>query len=167
MNRFHVPNFRNPATMTLRAVQLLSLLTITVLMALAGQTSIAGIYEWTDKDGQRVYSDRPPVDADSRRIDPTPGVDTDAALEAQADVRQRLEELDKERAEHAEAEQQKQRELEIARHNCERARQKLARLEMLPRIVAMEGDGSTQRLDESERQAKIEEARKEIEEYCH
>lgn len=152
--------------MALRSSILAGVLSGCALMMLATSVWATGIYEWTDEDGGRVFSDRPPPGTESREIAPPPDVDTDTAQQSLEAQRERLQEMDKERAVRAEAEQQKQREREIAQHNCEQARRKLSHLETLPRVLSMDDDGSTHRMDEPERQAKLEEARREIQEYC-
>lgn len=128
----------------------------------------AAMYKWVDEDGRTHYSQYPPPDQDYEALEPPPPPASDAGqarqeleglLQRQDEQRQAREEAAKETAA---AEQQ----AEQRREACEAARHNLQVLTTGGRKRITGPDGVARYLPEEERQAKIAEAQKQIEEYC-
>ena len=131
-------------------------------------TAHATAYRWVDEDGRTVYSQTPPPDRESQRIS-TSGHRAPSNEEAWKEVERIEEQLDTSREQRRQAaeEAQKQRdEAALRRRNCENARLNLERYEGDPGRLIRDPDGSYVRLTPDQRQARIEETRQQIEEYC-
>ncbi|MBF7730438.1 DUF4124 domain-containing protein [Pseudomonas sp. N040] len=141
-------------------------LTGSLLLALSTQLMAAPpIYQWLDAAGQPHYGAQPPQGVQSTLVkagsakpkpaptaapavaNPTTAEDPQAAIDARV----------KQDVAKQQAEQQKR---------CESLRTNLAQLQNNPRI-SVEDKGQVRRLGEDERQAKIAQTQKAIQEECH
>ncbi len=139
------------------------------LASLWGNTA-ADVYKWVDDRGQIVYSQSPPPPPKRAvRIQTVPGPDPEEIARAQNALQQSIEksqEREEERRQ-ARAQREQQREIQKLRaKNCEIARQNLNIIQNLGRRRILSPDGTSVFLSEEERAARIEKARKNIEEYC-
>jgi prophage tail gpP-like protein len=126
----------------------------------------AGMYKWTDADGNVQYTQQPPPDGiEAENLKPPPRVDTETAVEdlnktiedsaAQAEAQQTQEE---EAAKTAE-EQRKHQE------QCDQLNAQLAGLHR-PRISTVDEEGNRVRMSEEERQSSIQKITEIIEKNC-
>ena len=131
-------------------------------------TAQAAAYRWVDENGRTVYSQTPPADRESERITTT-GHRAPSNEEAWKEVERIQEQVDsslEKRRQAEEAERTKREETALMRRNCENARLNLERYQGDPGRLIRDPDGSYVRLTPDQRQARIEETRKQIEEYC-
>lgn len=127
----------------------------------------AEMYKWVDADGQVHYSQKPPAgDVEVTTVKPPPKVDTEKALKELEERENMLKGIDEERNKKAEEQNISQEEQATKQKNCELARDKLSRVINNPRVYSKDKDGNRYKIAEEERQEKITQARKEINEYC-
>jgi len=144
-----------------------------VIIALLGSAFLlssasATTYRWTGDDGQVIYSQVPPADGRPHTIIGPPPPPADAARE-----QSRLDALRQGFADRQEDkqlgadEQAKEAEKQAAvAKNCDTARRNIAALEGSPNRLIRQPDGSVTRMTPEEREAKLNEARKYIDENC-
>lgn len=128
----------------------------------------AAMYKWVDEDGRTHYSQYPPPDRDYEALQPPPPPASDAG-QAQQELEDLLQRQDEQRQARDQAEQkaaESEQQAEQRRKNCEAARHNLEILTTGGRKRITGADGVARYLPEEERQAKIAEAQKQIEEYC-
>lgn len=139
-----------------------------LLFALLASAGAAGdIYTWKDKDGKVHYSDNPPPAPTEIRTLDKPAPSPPAA--AGGSVAEQELEFRKRRAAASEAQakaDKEKAEAEERRRNCEIARGQLAALESGQRIVRTRADGEREYLDDEQRAAEIERARKMMNDWC-
>lgn len=140
-----------------------------VLVGCLCAPSSARVYRWVDENGVTVYSQTPPPsgDWDGVKTQPAPtAADHEAARER---LKTQIEEsFDTEQDKKQAAEEQaKKAEKEAKRaESCKAARQNLETLQNLGTRMVRTPDGRYLRLSEEEVAAKIDEAQRQIEEYC-
>lgn len=149
--------------------------TATLLLApLLLQSPVFGdIYKWTDKTGEVHYTQTPPPSGiATQKIDgaPPPAESQQTIHEEQKKLQQRLEAFDERRAEQEEEETMRKLEKEdkkINEKNCITAKNNLAKLHQggIKRYLTPEGE--VIRLTEEDRQRRISEANKQVEQYCN
>ena len=146
----------------------LALLCFLLAFTSAAQCGDNKIYKWTDDSGEVHYTQQPPQDRDAvtvRRPPPPPG-----NPEAErSELQQQMENLDQRQQEaakrSAEAEQQASNQ-KIREKNCATARRNLAELQQGGIKRYRLPNGEVLRLNEEDRQKRIAEANKQIEENC-
>ncbi|MCG3203006.1 MAG: hypothetical protein NFCOHLIN_02909 [Gammaproteobacteria bacterium] len=126
----------------------------------------AGMYKWTDADGQVHYTQSPPpAGVQGQELKPPPRVDSESAVEdletKQKGFEERVE--DKAKAEE-EAAKTADQAAEKARY-CEQLRADLAGLQTAQRIFTGEGE-ERRRLGEDERQAKMKDIEAKLAKDC-
>ena len=141
----------------------LMILTGSLLLALSTSTMASQIYKWVDDQGVTHFGAQPPQGQDATSINtatpppraPAPAPTTPPASD---DAQQKaIDDQVKDQVAKQEAERKKY---------CESARTNLAQLENNPR-VRIEGDnGELRRIGEDERQQRITELKKSIDETC-
>ncbi len=140
--------------------------TASLLLLFSSSLLAAPVYKWVDDRGVTHFSAEPPVNQKAESIKtnsfqpkvPEKTAAQIAAEEAQASTRTQAE-VDREV-------RQKVAEEEAAlKKYCSEIRHNLAQLESNPRVMA-QVDGQPTRLTEEERQARITEIKKSIEERC-
>ena len=140
--------------------------TARLLLLFSSSLLAAPVYKWVDERGVTHFSAEPPVNQKAESIKtnsfqpkvPEKTAAQIAAEEAQASARTQAE-VDREV-------RQKVAEEEAAlKKYCSEIRHNLAQLESNPRVMA-QVDGQPTRLTEEERQARITEIKKSIEERC-
>ncbi len=136
-------------------------------LALAGLAQ-AAMYKWVDENGVTQYTQYPPPNQKSETIvpPPTPAQDPAGAHQKLEQTLQKLDEDSKARA-NAEAEREKSAAAEQQRkQNCQAARSNLEKLTTGGRKRVIGPDGTASYLSEEDRQARITEAKKQVDEYC-
>lgn len=137
-------------------------------LALAAPLQADEIYKWVDEEGVTHYSQQPPPSGDAARV----GVDRPPDEEIERE-RQEMEEtgerLDARREERREAEQQARKEAgerEEREERCADLRSSLKKLTENRRLLVPDGEGDVRRMGEEERQERVAERRRQIEEEC-
>lgn len=156
-----------PASRAIRA------LLVRVLLGLAPclppAPALAEVYRWVGPDGVTVYSRRPPPDARASEIRQAPAPSPEDAQRADERVRAIVEHDFDQRfdAERAAEEAAKQSAVQAQRQtNCAAARKNLEALENLGTRMVRTPDGEYLRLSESDREARMAEARGQIGQNC-
>lgn len=139
----------------------------------AGWLAIAGLaqaamYKWVDENGVTQYSQYPPQD---RKVDviappPPPAEDPEGA---QKKLESLLQKQDEQRKAAAGAEEEQTKTAEQAKQreqNCLNARSNLDKLSTGGRKRIIGPDGVASYLTDEDREARIAEAKKQIQEYC-
>jgi len=126
------------------------------------------IYKWVDEEGVTHYSQQPPLSGDAARV----GVDSppDEELERERQEMEATgERLKARREERREAERQAQTnasEREQREQRCSDLRSSLSKLTENRPLLVPDGEGNVRRLPEEERQERVAERRRQIEEEC-
>ncbi len=138
-----------------------------ILLAVGVSPALAGMYKWVDEQGITHYSQTPPPSGKAQQIKPPPTpADSEAAvkrLEAQREEAQKQHEAKQQDAQESQKNASPQA---IREESCRLARQNLGTLETNTRVAIQGADGNVKRLSEEERQARLTEAKKQVEEYC-
>jgi hypothetical protein len=151
-----------------RSLVVATLLCTSPLPATAGQ-----VYRWLDENGQVQFTERAPppgVEAQAVPVRPTGPTPAQSAEELQR-LRERArlgasgEAPDDAGAAEPTPEQKAQREQQRLK-NCQTAQENLRVLEQSRRVMVKDDDGNLQPLDDEQRQAKLDETRRHIEEFC-
>ncbi len=146
--------------------RLLFILATALILTLASQAQ-GQSYRWVDENGVTHYSQRPPVDKESVEIKPPPPPATPPEEAWKKLNQERLQQEDTREDRKQDAEQAK-KEADYKKKRaeaCTAARNNLAAYEGPPGLVQTP-DGEYKRFTEEEREAKRQEARKLIQEYC-
>ncbi|RDH90359.1 MAG: DUF4124 domain-containing protein [endosymbiont of Seepiophila jonesi] len=133
----------------------------------------AQTYRWVGEDGVTVYSQTPPPSgSDSAEVvkhRPAPKngpADTEAATKSLNKMRQDLEDRREDRKLAKQAQDEQQQATAARLNNCEVGRSNLRNLTALGNRKLRTPDGEYLRLTEEERQTRMEQARKDIEDNC-
>ena len=155
----------------------LILLTFLVGCLSFNQTMGSEYYTWVDENGIRNYGEKVPVgyegsvvDINSAKDSYIPsgdvtednGDDTDEGEEGEEENGSKDEELDIAKEDAA----VKEEIAALKKKNCEIAKRNLARLQNFPRIRVKGEDGEERVMGEDEKQAKMDEVRKNVQENC-
>lgn len=126
----------------------------------------AGMYKWTDADGNVQYGQYPPAGADAKPMKPAP---PPASAPARKPLNDQVEALNKQmdarKQKEAEAAEDK-KQAEFARTNCENAKKNIEQLNLGGHRLAQMPDGSYKRFSEEEKQAAIAKNKQAIDEFC-
>jgi hypothetical protein len=149
--------------------------TATLLLAtLLLQSPVFGaIYKWTDASGEVHYTQTPPPDGmATQKIEgaPPPAESQQTIHEEQKRLQERLEAFDERRAEQKEEEtirKLEKEDREINEKNCITAKNNLGKLQQggIKRYLTPEGE--VIRLTEEDRERRISEANKQVDQYCN
>lgn len=120
----------------------------------------AGVYKWSDSEGNVHYTQTPPPEGGAEKMTPPPPAPKALPQERPAPTPAAAPAGDKA----AEDRRRKEREAEIARQNCETARKNLDIYTTSRRLLTEEGEAII--LDDDVREAKIREANENIKKYC-
>ncbi|MBL3526891.1 MAG: DUF4124 domain-containing protein [gamma proteobacterium endosymbiont of Lamellibrachia anaximandri] len=131
----------------------------------------AQTYRWVGEDGITVYSQTPPPSGSAEVIKQRPApestpADTEAANKRLNKMRQDLEDRREDRKLAKQAQDEKQQAAATHLQNCEVGRSNLRNLTALGNRKLRTQDGEYLRLTEEERQTRMEQARKDIEDNC-
>ncbi|RLJ15890.1 DUF4124 domain-containing protein [bacterium endosymbiont of Escarpia laminata] len=131
----------------------------------------AQTYRWVGKDGVTVYSQTPPPSGSAevikhRQTPKSNPADTEAANKRLNKARQDLEDRREDRKLAKQAQDEQQQAAATRLQNCEVGRSNLRNLTALGNRKLRTQDGEYLRLTEEERQTRMEQARKDIEDNC-
>lgn len=149
------------------------------LLVSTSATAAEDYYKWIDENGVPNYSDKIPVGYEGNKVDKSEdsnykpsqtGAQTPNGASAEADASKKEDTKEKDAKTDAMAsEETKKVEEEIAeikRSNCEIGKRNLAQLQAYARIKVKEDDGKERVMGDDEKNAKVDEARKIIQENC-
>jgi PAS domain-containing protein len=153
------------------------IMALTLALSLAITTGVQAetIYRWVDSDGVVHYSGNPPDDVDAKPVDPqTPsgGLGVPAAdINPQAPTDAAAQEPEISYAEQRRQERREQREKALKdnaerERKCAAMRQQRAALEPSPRVIIRDENGNPVRMNDEDRLAKLDEAKKYLQENC-
>ena len=133
----------------------------------------AEIYKWTDGGGEVHYTQTPPPSGFSAQViqgAPPPAESEETVRQEQQKLQERLDAMEERRAkrEEEEAIEKQRKELsKINEKNCITATNNLAKLQQggIKRYLTPEGE--VIRLTDEDRQRRISEAQKQVEQYCN
>jgi len=132
-----------------------------LLLAMSGSVTAGQIYKWVDAQGVTHFGAQPPSGQAAETLStatPPPKPASAPAAPEQAEAPEQ-EEIDRQVRQQVAEQEAKRREY------CTSLRTNLAQLQNNPRVRVDEG-GEVRRLNEEERQARIEEARQKLKENC-
>ncbi len=129
----------------------------------------AEIYQWTDEHGRKHFSQTPPPSGQYSKKEVKTAPPSDPAA-AQARLERLLEQRKAAQATQKEQRQKAQRQASENKQRqqaCRTAREHLTGLELRPRVLLKNADGSVTRLTEEERQQRISQAKAQIKKICN
>ncbi len=138
-------------------------------LALSSQLMASPIYQWVDANGQSHFGAQPPQGVQATLVDTGTGNGTGKiGLPPPSDLPKLKDERDADAQKKIDAEVKQKVAKQQAELNqyCDSLRTNLAQLENNPRLN-VEENGQPRRLTETERQAKIADAQKQIKENCN
>lgn len=125
------------------------------------------MYKWVDEKGVTHFSEDPPPDGKAQKIDVKPlPPSSDAPAAPPQDWRARELELRQKRLDKERAERKSQQEAGVREARCLRAQRALEQLNRQRPIYDVDKQGNRVYMDDKERAAEIEGARKAIEASC-
>ena len=135
---------------------MMKILLLTIMLIFAIPAS-AGLYKWTDDDGNVHYSQKPPLNQEYKRLKAPPTPENNQPL-YQSSSKSRK---DPRKISKAETEKN----LIIRAQNCEKSKKKLQVYQIYRRV--RDKDGNVKTLGDTERANNIENAKKSIAEFCN
>jgi hypothetical protein len=124
----------------------------------------AELYKYVDKDGKTVYSDQPPVNADSKQLHVAP-----ASTSAPKSYVERDKELDKQRKEAAEKEKKSEQsaaQAKAAEERCTQAQANYKSFEEGGRLLKYNDKGEREYMTDDEIEAGRAKSKQQMEEAC-
>lgn len=134
-------------------------------------TAQAGVYRWVDDQGGVHYSETPPPAGNKDRGTRVhtlgaPSGGAEQGRQRSEAIQNQLKAIETQRQQASEAQTKAEAEATRRETNCKAARQNLANLEIRTNRRIRDSEGNVTTLTEEERQKKMAEARKLIEENC-
>ena len=139
------------------------LVILAVMLALAG-TASAKLYKWVDKDGNVTYSQQKPPDAKAEevKLKGVPSVSNEEARERLDAISGKAETVKKDREFKENYTSETAERDDRLKENCETARENLRVLETAARVKDAEGNF----LDDKSREARLNQAKQDIQNNC-
>ena len=145
----------------------LPLLILVLSAALAAAPAAARMYKWVDDQGVVQYTQHPPPDREAQTIEPrAPAVSDSQAAETLEAIREKAEAARKDRQfgeDYSSFVQEREARIQ---KNCEIARENLRVLQTASRVQAKDADGNPYFIDDKDRDSRIKQAEKQIEDNC-
>jgi hypothetical protein len=144
-----------------QAILISGIAAILLLMSSSSSLAAPEIYRWVDDEGVVHFSEQPPANGDAEkvdtRVDESSGIDFDTeSLDADTTTDpgapNMAEQLRQERAEFRREESVKRAEIEA---KCEQANAAIAQLEPFPRVMTVNAEGETVRMNDDVRLEKL------------
>jgi len=135
------------------------------------QTATAQIYKWVDGNGVTHYGERPPQNQKAQTVGTNPATvpapDSPSAKPPDnVDLQQKNIEFKKRRIERERKAEQELKQAQEKRERCNFARDDLKQMEASERLYDLDDKGERVYLNDAERKATIERARRRIEQFC-
>lgn len=128
----------------------------------------AGVFKWTDENGQVHYGERPPStpgQVKQMRIENAPPSSTNAG-ERLEQYRKEWDASMEESAKRKEAQAAEEKKQELRKKNCDTAKTRLNLFETYGRIYRTGKDGERQFMDEQQRDAERDQAQALVNQWC-
>ena len=141
---------------------------LAVVVLLVATAVNAEIYQWKDKNGKTIFSDKPPTEnvVEQKKIVSDPSTAGATAPKSVADRDLEFRKRQKESQENTEKVQKEQAASAEKQENCANARRYQATLESGERVALRDDKGERYFLDDVQRQLEAEKARKAVEASC-
>lgn len=142
---------------------------LAVAALLVATVANAEIYQWKDKNGKTIISDKPPAEnvVEQKKISSDPSTTGSSATpKTAADRELEFRKRQKESQENAEKTQKEQAASAEKQENCANARRYQATLESGERVALRDDKGERYFLDDAQRAQETEKARKAVEASC-
>jgi hypothetical protein len=139
-------------------------LAVIALACAVAPLASAELYKYVDKDGKTVYSDQPPVNADSKQIHVAP-----ASTSGPKSYVERDKELDKQRKETAEKEKKSEQsaaQAKAAEERCTQAQANYKSFEEGGRLLKYNDKGEREYMTDDEIEAGRAKSKQQMEEAC-
>ncbi len=154
----------------MRMAKILSKCTLVLHLILLPGVTVAGVYQWTDDQGQVHYSDRPVADtAREVPIKPSPSepptADEDGASREER-TRRMLDVYQEDREKKQQARKKESAEREKRKRNCIVAKDRYQSASRARGIYSFKKDGERQYMDEAARAKYMHKLKKNIEKWC-
>ncbi len=146
-----------------------TLLTAAMATLLWLPAASAEIYQWTDEQGRKHFSQTPPPSGQQysrKELKTTPPSDPAAARARLDRLLEQRKQLQASKQQQSEEAQRQASEAKQRQRRCASVRKHLQQLELRHRILLRNTDGSVTRLSEEERQQRIAQARAQLKEFC-
>jgi len=146
-------------------------LTFVSLLTLFCTTSFAGIYKWTDAEGNVHYSQQRPRDTSSEKMNVPQHAPTDTSTYKRPALQSNDSENknaadDKQKSDEPEEVKETKAEKKRRLAECEQVRQNLATMESRGRVRSKDKDGNTRYLSQQEKEDRMASSRKKLAKYC-
>lgn len=141
---------------------------ITVAMLLAITAANAEIYQWKDKNGKTIISDKPPTEnvTEQRTTSDGSAAGTAVTPKTTADREMEFRKRQKESQDKAEKDQKEQAAAAEKEESCASARRYLATLESGERVALRDEKGERYFLDDAQRAQEISKANRAVQANC-
>ena len=141
---------------------------VTVALLLAAVTASAEIYQWKDKNGKTIISDKPPTEivVEQKKISSDPATNNTATQKTTADRELEFRKRQKESQESAEKAQKEQAAASEKQENCTKTRLYLKTLESGERVSLRDDKGERYFLDDAQREQETAKARQALQTNC-
>ena len=141
------------------------LLSIFILGLAIQAAPSAGTYKWVDQDGNVVYSQNPPPEGqyETIRVKPESRKSTNIGGEVNSN-KAFLQEADKKRSDDKKIQAATEKSAKIRADNCQNAKNQLEFYTVHRSIKGK--DGEYKRMDDKDREQKLQEARQAIKDFC-
>lgn len=138
------------------------------MMLAASLSAHAAFYKWVDENGVTHFSESPPPTGHYEEMrSPSPAAETDTQQPSAESPPGTQDSADTQPPATRQGDDKEQAKVQAARDlNCQLAKERLTVLEGHDRIRYTETDGSVRLLSDAEKQAKLNEARKMMEDMC-
>ena len=128
----------------------------------------AEIYQWKDKNGKTIISDKPPTEnvVEQKKTSSDPSTASAATQKTAADRELEFRKRQKESQENTEKTQKEQTAATEKQENCVNARRSLATLESGERVSLRDDKGERYFMDDAQRAQEVAKARQAVEANC-
>ena len=140
----------------------------TIAILLAAATANAEIYQWKDKNGKTIISDKPPTEnvVEQKKITSDYATSNAAAPKSTADREMEFRKRQKESQESTEKAQKEQATATEKQENCANARRYLATLESGERVALRDDKGERYFIDDAQRNQETTKAKQAVQINC-
>lgn len=139
-----------------------------LVLVMMSNTVTAGVYKWTDENGQVHYSERPPEESgqvERVAIDPAPK-SSDEGKERLNQYKNDLDTMMKEKDKEKAQQDAEKNQNEIKKKNCESARNRLKQLNAHAKIFYKDDSGKENYMDEKQRSEEKQKAQSRVDKWC-
>ncbi|MEJ2620758.1 MAG: DUF4124 domain-containing protein [Candidatus Thiodiazotropha sp.] len=147
-----------------------ALVRVMLISALFSLNLYAGVYKWTDENGQVHFSDRPVSESSTEvkiKQPPSSGSPSNSSQQRQQNMRKMLNALEEERSEKREAKLKAKQEREKRKRKCIYAKDRYSSHNRASGIYSYKKDGQRSYLSDDERKSHMKKLKADIERWCN